>query len=68
MENLVHRPKNDPGKLAIAVRLRRENTLPFKAITAQIHLGTDNATNVRLHRARKERSGASGRAQTTIGK
>ncbi len=27
MEDLVRRPKNDPGKLAIAVRLRRETSL-----------------------------------------
>ena len=33
-EDLVRRPKNDPGKQAIAVRLRRETTLTVKAISA----------------------------------
>ena len=37
-EDLVRRPKNHPGKLAIAVRLRRETTLSIKAITARVNL------------------------------
>lgn len=52
--DLVRRPKNDPGKLAIAVRLRRETTLSIKAITARVHLGTYNTANARLHRAMKK--------------
>ncbi len=57
-EDLVGRPRNDPGKLAIAVRLRRENTLSIKAITARVHLGTYNTANARLHRAMKQGLGA----------
>jgi len=67
-EDLVRRPKKDPGKLAIAVRLRRETTLTIKAITARIHLGTYNTANARLHRAMKEGFASSDSAQVTIGK
>ena len=42
--------KNDPGKLAIAARLRRETTLPLKAIAARVGLGTSKAANAKLHR------------------
>lgn len=48
---LADRRKNDPDKMAIAVRLRRETTLSIKAIAAHLHLGTSNTANVRLHRA-----------------
>jgi len=67
-EDLVRRPKKDPGKLAIAVRLRRETTLTIKAITARVHLGTYNTANARLHRAMKEGFASSDSAQATIGK
>jgi len=49
--DLVHRAKNDPDKLAIAMRLRRETTLSIKAIAARVELGTYNTANARLHRA-----------------
>ena len=62
-EDLVRRPKNDPAKLAIAVRLRRETTLTIKAIAARVHLGTYNTANARLHQAMKER-----RARLTVRK
>ena len=68
MEDLVRRPKNDPGKLAIAVRLRRETSLTIKAITARLHLGTYNTANARLHRAMKEGFASSDKAQATTGK
>jgi hypothetical protein len=67
---LVRRAKNDPSKLAIAVRLRRETTLTIKAIAALVDLGTYNTANARLHRAMKEEQGfaSSESAQATTGK
>jgi len=53
-EDLAGRAKNDPHKLAIAVRLRRETTLSIRAIATRVHLGTYNTANARLHRAMKE--------------
>ena len=55
-EDLARRPKNDPGKLAIGVRLRRETTLTIKAIAARLKLGAYNTANARLHRAMNERA------------
>ncbi len=52
--DLANRRRNDPCKLALAVRLRRETTLPIKRIAARVHLGTSNTANTRLHRAMKE--------------
>jgi hypothetical protein len=49
--DLVLRRKNDAGKMAIAVRLRRETTLSIKGIAALVHLGTSNTANARLHNA-----------------
>lgn len=51
-EQLVRRPKNDPGKLAIAAR---------------VHLGTHNTANARLHRVMKQGDASSDSEQTTIG-
>ena len=45
----THR-KNDPLKLEIAARLRRETTLPLKAIAARVPLGTSKTANATLHR------------------
>src|SRR6266566_5126547 len=49
-QDLVCRRKNDPTKLEIAARLRRETTLSVKEIAARAHLGTSkrrtpNCTN-----------------------
>ena len=44
------RRKNDPAKLALAARLRRETTLPLKWITARVRLGTSKSANAKLHR------------------
>jgi hypothetical protein len=41
--------KNDPAKLALAARLRRETTLPIKAIEARVHPGSSKAANANLH-------------------
>jgi hypothetical protein len=43
------RRKSDPGKPALAARVRRETTLPLKAIAALAHLGTSKSANARLH-------------------
>lgn len=51
--DLATRPKNDPGKVAMAVRLRRETTLSVKKIAARLHLGTSNAANQRLKQGMK---------------
>ena len=64
--------EDDPGKVAIVLRLRRETTLTIKAIAARVQLGTYHTANVRLHRAMKERSASSesggDSAQATIAK
>jgi len=46
---LVERRKTDPGKLALAARLRRETTLPLKWIAARVRLGTSQSANANLH-------------------
>jgi hypothetical protein len=51
---LMLRRKNDPDKMGIAVRRRRETTLSIKDIAACVHLGSSNTANARLHRALKE--------------
>jgi hypothetical protein len=40
---------SDPGKLALAARLRQETTLSIKGIAARVHLGTSKNANARLH-------------------
>lgn len=47
--DLTTRAKSDPAKLHIAGRLRRETTLPLKAIAGRVHLGTSKSANARLH-------------------
>jgi hypothetical protein len=63
---LMHRRKNDPDKMGIAVRLRRETTLSIKDIAARIHLGTSNTANARLHSAMKK-LGLAGSSQGSVG-
>ncbi|HVM48033.1 MAG TPA: hypothetical protein VMU04_08400 [Candidatus Acidoferrum sp.] len=48
-QELQARRKNDPAKLDIAARLRKETTLSIKAIAARVHLGTSKAANMTLH-------------------
>jgi putative transposase len=55
---LATRRKNDPLKLEIAARLRRETTLPLKAIAQRVKLGTSKAANARLHSHMKQPRGA----------
>jgi hypothetical protein len=46
--DLVRRRKRDPSKLEIAVRLRKETTLPLKEIAPRLHLGTPGSASVCL--------------------
>lgn len=48
--DLLVRRKNDPVKLEMAARLRRETTLSTKAIALRIHLASSKAANRSLHR------------------
>jgi len=48
-EELAKRCKADPGKMALAARLRRETTLTVKTIAARLHLETSNSANTPLH-------------------
>lgn len=49
-KDLVGRRKNDPSKLELAARLRRETTLTLRAIAARVHLGSSKSANANLHR------------------
>jgi len=62
---LVERPKNDPIKLDIAARPRRETTLTIKAIAARVHLGISKAANAKLH-SHMRRGLVPGVAQTQL--
>jgi hypothetical protein len=52
-EQLFARRKNDPAKLAIAARLRKETTLTVKEISQRLYLGSVNTAKTNLHRANK---------------
>jgi hypothetical protein len=43
------RRRSDPGKLAIAARLRCESTLPINWIAARVQIGTANGAKALLH-------------------
>jgi REP element-mobilizing transposase RayT len=47
--DLTGRRKSDPGKLALAARLRKETTLPLKWIAGRVGLGTSKSANAKLH-------------------
>jgi len=47
--DLASRRKSDPGKLALAARLRKETTLPLKWIAGRVRLGTSKGANAKLH-------------------
>ena len=47
--DLANRRKSDPGKLAIASRLRHETTPTIKPIAGRVHLGTSKSANITLH-------------------
>jgi hypothetical protein len=46
---LATRRRSDPGKLAIAARLRSETTLPIKWIAARVQIGTAQGAKSVLH-------------------
>ena len=48
---LLQRMKNDPGKLAIAARLRSQTTLPVKWIAARLQMGTYKSAKVMINKA-----------------
>lgn len=50
---MSERPKSDPGKLALAARLRRETTLTLPWMSARLHAGTWKSLNAKLQRWRK---------------
>jgi len=45
--DLVSRRKSGPARLGIAARLRRETTLPIKAMARRMDLGTSKSANIR---------------------
>ena len=54
--DLAARARSDPGKLAIAARIRKETTLPVKWIAARVHIGTTKGAKSVLHRLRHGRA------------
>jgi hypothetical protein len=60
-KDLASRRKNDPVKLQIAARLRRETTLTIKDIAARVCLGSSKSANAKLHRYMTEQESASKR-------
>jgi REP element-mobilizing transposase RayT len=52
--DLGQRRKNDPVKLALGARLRRETTLTVGWIAGRLELGTRKSAGVKLHRWTKE--------------
>ena len=46
---MVTRRRSDPGKLAMAARLRNETTLPIKWIAARVQIGTAKGAKSVLH-------------------
>ena len=55
--DLEKRHKSDPGKLALASRLRRETTLPLKLIVSRLRMGTWKSANARLRTWKKAYEG-----------
>lgn len=54
----AQRRKSDPGKAAIAARLRKETTLPIKWIAARVQIGTSKGANsVLFHLANEPKAG-----------
>jgi hypothetical protein len=52
--DLARRRKSDPGKLAMAGRLRRETTLTIEEIARRLQMGSRKALGPKLHAWRKE--------------
>jgi hypothetical protein len=47
---MKERHKGDPGKLALASKLRRQTTLPMKWITNRLSMGTWKSASVQIYR------------------
>ena len=47
--DLSSRLKNDPGKLLMAVRVRKETTLPIRWIAIRLQMGTSKSVKSMLH-------------------
>ena len=66
-QDLVSRRKNDPTKLEIAARLRRETTLSLKAIAARVHLGSSKTANAKLQQQHMRGAPATDALQARLG-
>ena len=51
--DLRRRAKSDPGKLALAARLRRETTLTIQEIADRLQMGSRKSVAPKLHAWRK---------------
>jgi hypothetical protein len=58
-DELEHRAKSDPAKLAIAARLRRKTTLTIREIAKLLYMGKAESLNSKLHHWRKAHEPAS---------
>lgn len=57
-EDLDRRAKNDPVKLALAARVRRETTVTLRWLAVRLHLGSWKSFNANLYRWRKAQANA----------
>jgi putative transposase len=64
--DLLTHAKSDPVKLELAARLRRETTLPIKAIAALAQLGSSKSANAKLHQHMRG-SGTTDQQQQRVG-
>jgi REP element-mobilizing transposase RayT len=58
--DLALRRKQYPGKLQIAIRLRKETTLSVRQIAERLHLGTPKSASLRLLMAMRNRASRDG--------
>ena len=47
---LSKRPKNDPDKLALAARVRRETTMPIRWIAQRVQISTEKGARTTLRK------------------
>ncbi len=59
-EDLRDRRKNDPEKLAIAARLKKETTLTLRQVVSRVHLGSSKSANAKLHQWMREHTDGRG--------
>jgi hypothetical protein len=62
----MSRRRHDPGKVRIAVRLRRETTLSVKQIAQRLHFGTPKSASFRLLTVMRSQT-STGPAQPRLG-